>query len=70
MSRPATQPVKAARRFAPPPWDRSSPQWQDIDGRLPEDHPARLIDQAVDHLDLFAFSTPTLAPAPWRIGPT
>ncbi len=54
MRRPATQPVKAARRFAPPPWDRSSPQWQDIDGRLPEDHPARLIDQAVDHLDLSA----------------
>src|SRR3954464_7439973 len=54
MIRPATPPVQAARRFPPPPWDRSSPQWQDIDRRLPEDHPARLIDQAVDHLDLSA----------------
>jgi transposase len=55
MIRPASRPVKAERqRFAPPPWDRSSPQWQDIDRRLPEDHPARLIDQAVDHLDLSA----------------
>src|SRR3954454_8103298 len=55
MIRPAPQPVKPApRRFALPPWDDSSPQWQDIDRRLPEDHPARLIDHAVDHLDLFA----------------
>ena len=55
MIRPASQPVKAApRRFALPPWDDSSPQWQDIDRRLPEDHPARLIDKAVDHLDLSA----------------
>jgi transposase len=55
MIRPVSQPVKAApRRFALPPWDDSSPHWQDIDRRLPEDHPARLIDHAVDHLDLSA----------------
>jgi transposase len=55
MIRPASQPVKAApRHFALPPWDYSAPQWQDIDRRLPSDHPARLIDHAVDHLDLSA----------------
>ena len=52
MRTPALQAVP--RHFATPPWDRSSPQWQDIDHRLPEDHPARLIDHAVDHLDLSA----------------
>ena len=55
MIRPASQPVKATQRhFAPPPWDRSSPQWRDIDHLLPSDHPARVIDHAVDHLDLSA----------------
>jgi len=39
-------------RFATPPWDRSSPQWIDIDQRLPHDHLARLIDEAVAPLDL------------------
>src|SRR5438045_7061712 len=34
------------------PWDRSSPQWIDIDQRLPHDHLARLIDAAVALLDL------------------
>jgi transposase len=38
--------------FATPPWDRSSPQWIDIDQRLPHDHLARLIDEAVALLDL------------------
>jgi transposase len=38
--------------FASPPWDRSSPQWIDIDQRLPHDHLARLIDEAVALLDL------------------
>jgi transposase len=47
------RPVKAPRqRFAPPPWDTDSPQWQDIDRRLPDDHPARLIHEAVQRLDL------------------
>src|SRR5262245_13903220 len=38
--------------FATPPCDRSSPQWIDIDQRLPQDHLARLIDEAVGLLDL------------------
>src|SRR6059036_34395 len=38
--------------FATPPWDRASPQWIDIDQRLPHDHLARLIDEAVAPLDL------------------
>jgi transposase len=47
------KPVKAPRpRFAPPPWDTDTPQWQDIDQRLPDDHPARIIHDAVQHLDL------------------
>src|SRR2546425_5750416 len=46
-------PVKSATSpFARPPWDRSSPQWIDIDQRLPHDHFARLIDEAVALLDL------------------
>src|SRR5262245_47186304 len=46
-------PVKAQTPpFATPPWDRSSPQWIDIDQRLPQDHLARLIDEAVAQLDL------------------
>jgi transposase len=38
--------------FLTPPWDRSSPPWIDIDQRLPHDHLARLIDEAVARLDL------------------
>src|SRR5690349_20311542 len=38
--------------FATPPWDRSSPPGIDIDQRLPPDHLARLIDEAVAVLDL------------------
>src|SRR3954468_3643415 len=39
-------------RFAPPPWDRLSPQWLQIEDTLPADHRARAIDEAVDQLDL------------------
>src|SRR4051794_39711985 len=39
-------------RFAPPPWDRLSPQWLQIEDTLPADHLARAIDEAVDQLDL------------------
>jgi transposase len=39
-------------RFRKPPWDRSSPQWADIDGRLGHDHTARLVDEVVARLDL------------------
>jgi transposase len=41
-------------RFAPPPWDRLSPQWLQIEDTLPADHRARAIDEAVDQLDLTA----------------
>jgi len=39
-------------QFADPPWDESHSQWEDIDDRLPQNHLARQIDQAVDRLDL------------------
>ncbi len=39
-------------RFAAPPWDRGSPEWIAIDDTLPADHLARVIDEAVDQLDL------------------
>src|SRR4051794_39294004 len=42
------------QHFAPPPWDRLSPQWLQIEDTLPADHRARAIDEAVDRLDLTA----------------
>jgi transposase len=39
-------------RFVAPPWDRRSPEWLQIDDALPVDHLARVIDEAVDQLDL------------------
>ena len=39
-------------RFAEPPWDEWTPQWQEIDQDLPADHLARQIDQLVEELDL------------------
>src|SRR3954447_920187 len=39
-------------RFAPPPWNRRSPQWLAIEDSLSADHRARAIDEAVDRLDL------------------
>src|SRR5947209_4331077 len=44
----------ALERFAPPPWDHLSPQWLQIEDTLPADHLARVIDEAVDQLDLTA----------------
>jgi transposase len=44
----------ALDRFAPPPWDRLSPQWLQIEDSLAADHLARAIDEAVDQLDLTA----------------
>jgi transposase len=44
----------ALDRFAPPPWNRLSPQWLEIEDSLPADHRARAIDEAVDQLDLTA----------------
>jgi transposase len=40
--------------FAAPPWDSASPAWQALDQRLPLDHLARRIAQAVARLDLTA----------------
>src|SRR4051794_22152245 len=42
----------ALERFAPPPWERDSPQRIAIDDDLAADHLARVIDEAVDQLDL------------------
>jgi transposase len=42
----------ADRRFAEPPWDEQTPQWQEIDQRLPAGHLARQIDEVVQELDL------------------
>lgn len=43
---------ETGNKFAPPPWDRTSPEWLKIDGELADDHLARLIDRGVDLLDL------------------
>jgi hypothetical protein len=39
-------------RFLPTPFPRLSPEWQELDEDLKEDHLARLIDWGVDQLDL------------------
>jgi transposase len=39
-------------RFATPPWNPDSPDWQRLDQELPADHLARRIDRAVAFLDL------------------
>jgi transposase len=41
-----------ADRFAAPPWNADSPEWQAINERLPADHLARRVADAVDRLDL------------------
>jgi hypothetical protein len=38
--------------FRIPPWDADHPRWQELDQRLPADHPARRFAAAVDRLDL------------------
>jgi transposase len=55
MLDPASCPNLPPRhRFAPPPWDRHSSQWLQIEDTLPADHLARAIDEAVNQLDLTA----------------
>jgi transposase len=46
--------LPAPDRFAEPPWSRDAPEWIAIDDALPADHLARVIDEAVDRLDLTA----------------
>ena len=38
--------------FAEPFWNEDSPGWREIDQRVPEHHLARVVDRAVDRLDL------------------
>jgi transposase len=45
-------PTLTARHFAPPPWDRHSPDWLRLEHQLPPDHLARRIHAAVEQLDL------------------
>ena len=44
--------LPALDRFAATPWNRTSPERIEIDDTLPADHLARVIDEAVDQLDL------------------
>jgi hypothetical protein len=39
-------------RFADPPWDEQSDEWQARDEQVPADHPAREVVEAMKHLDL------------------
>src|SRR5437588_13100730 len=48
----APPPPPPGGRFATPAWDRDSPDWRRLEAKLPADHRARAIDQAVAHLDL------------------
>ncbi len=38
--------------FAEPPWTKESPEWRELDARLPEDHVARRMVAAMEMLDL------------------
>ena len=38
--------------FAEPPWTKESPEWRQLDARLPEDHVARRMVAAMEMLDL------------------
>src|SRR3954451_13552678 len=51
---PPSRDYPALDRFAPPPGDRTPPQWLEIEDPPPADHRARAIDEAVDRLDLTA----------------
>lgn len=51
---PAPAPHTPRARFAPAPWHDDHPERLALDQRLPPDHLARRIDQAVDRLDLHA----------------
>ena len=51
IRRPVRRGKDADGRFAEPPWSENSPQWQEIDARLPVDQLARQISRMVDRLD-------------------
>jgi transposase len=42
-------------RWQSPPWDEQHPDWLRLEQDLPADHPARLIDRAVDLLELHPY---------------
>lgn len=44
--------AKTCTRFANPPWTEHSESWRDLDEKLPPDHLAREIREAMIHLDL------------------
>lgn len=44
--------VDKLERFAPTPWSTESEEWQALGRRLPDDHLARRVDEAVEMLDL------------------
>jgi len=44
--------AKTFSRFAPPPWTEHSGRWRELDKKLPCDHLAREIRDAMAHLDL------------------
>ena len=43
---------RAEVRFADPPWNEQSAEWQIRDQQVPADHPAREVVEAMKHLDL------------------
>jgi hypothetical protein len=48
-----TRPGKRAKiRFADPPWDEQSEEWQTRDRHVPANHPARAVVEAMKQLDL------------------
>ena len=44
--------AKTSARFAKPPWPEDSERWRALDEKLPGDHLAREIRDAMTHLDL------------------
>jgi transposase len=44
--------AKTSARFAEPPWNEESESWRQLDEKLPGDHLAREIRDAMSHLDL------------------
>ena len=56
---------RAEVRFAVPPWNEESEEWQALDAELPADHPAREVMQGMKLLDLTAlFASYTASGSP------